>query len=195
MAIFPDGPRQANANANEKCGIGRTSRNRDHRRHLGDSPGSGTRLVQVGVTIRQRALISVPLALECFLGRPSATRTNVPRERSSGTSTRPGSGCFRRAGSRRTNAVNEVCQEWNASRASKLQEHRVHGRDINYKNSSKRRMYNLMCANYFYFCYVVIVAALCQQMQHAQELATYGGVIETQMGIPIRRTVPEVLGR
>lgn len=61
----------------ETRGVGRTSRNRNRRRYLGDSPGSGARLVQVGATIRQRALISVPLALECFSGRPSATRANV----------------------------------------------------------------------------------------------------------------------
>lgn len=38
---------------------------------------------------------------------------------------------------------------------------------------------------------VVIVAALCQQMQHAEGPATYGSVVETQMDVPIRRIVPE----
>lgn len=38
---------------------------------------------------------------------------------------------------------------------------------------------------------VVIVAALCQQMLHAERPATYGGVVETQTDVPIRRTAPE----
>lgn len=50
-----------------------------------------------------------------------------------------------------------------------------------------------MCANSVLtlFPCVAIVAALCQQMQHAEGPATYGGVVETQTDVPIRRIVPE----